>query len=385
MPDRLGRLTEVIAGDERRPVGRGDELVLREPFGDPFDRRLDRTGVHERHETEGEEVLRPLGVARLDAERLAHLLGERRHRHLDQPVRRQAAVVERVRRVLGLLEVALVERVLVDDQRSALLEPVEVGLERRRVHRHEHVGLVARRGDLVIGDVHLEARHAVDGAGRCTDLGREVGHRRQVVAERRAHRGESVTRELHPIAGVSCEPDHQAMENFGTVRSFDRVGHVPLLAPATLPGRQLTFTLPPLGRKNRDVLFVELANCSAQVAATSKRNDKIALLADVLRRLAPDEVAAGRRLPRRRHAARSVRRRMGDDRRRPPGPGGRSPRSACSTSRRRSNGWPRRPARDRRANVAGSCATCSNGPPSRSNGWCSASSAASCARARSTA
>jgi DNA ligase 1 len=39
------------------------------------------------------------------------------------------------------------------------------------------------------------------------------------------------------------------------------------------------------------VLFVELANCSAKVAATSKRNDKIALLADVLRRLAPDEVA----------------------------------------------------------------------------------------------
>ena len=52
----------------------------------------------------------------------------------------------------------------------------------------------------------------------------------------------------------------------------------------------MTFTLPPSDRKNRDVLFVELANCSAQVAATSKRNDKIALIADVLRRLAPDEV-----------------------------------------------------------------------------------------------
>ncbi len=38
------------------------------------------------------------------------------------------------------------------------------------------------------------------------------------------------------------------------------------------------------------MLFVELANCSAKVAATSKRNDKIALLADVLRGLAPGEV-----------------------------------------------------------------------------------------------
>jgi DNA ligase 1 len=38
------------------------------------------------------------------------------------------------------------------------------------------------------------------------------------------------------------------------------------------------------------VLFVELANCSAQVAATSKRNDKVDLLAGVLRRLAPGEI-----------------------------------------------------------------------------------------------
>jgi ATP-dependent DNA ligase I len=38
------------------------------------------------------------------------------------------------------------------------------------------------------------------------------------------------------------------------------------------------------------VLFVELAECSAKVAATAKRNDKVALIADVLRRLAPDEV-----------------------------------------------------------------------------------------------
>jgi DNA ligase-1 len=79
------------------------------------------------------------------------------------------------------------------------------------------------------------------------------------------------------------------MENFGTVRPFDRVGHVPSL-PRPHCRDVLAFTLPSLGGNNRDVLFVELATCSATVAATSKRNDKVALIADVLRRLTPDEV-----------------------------------------------------------------------------------------------
>ena len=38
------------------------------------------------------------------------------------------------------------------------------------------------------------------------------------------------------------------------------------------------------------MLFDELARASAAVAATSKRNEKVALLADPLRRIAPDEI-----------------------------------------------------------------------------------------------
>ena len=181
--DRLGGLTEVEAGLERRLVGLDHLLVLGELLLDPLERGLGGPGVHERHQAEREEVLRPLGVARLHAERLAGLLGERGHRHLDHPVAGERVVVERALLVVDLLEVALVERVLVDDQRAALLEAMEVGLERRRVHRDEHVGLVAGRGDVVVGDVHLEARHAVDRPRRGTDLGREVGQCRQVVAE----------------------------------------------------------------------------------------------------------------------------------------------------------------------------------------------------------
>ena len=217
--DRLGRLAEVVAGDEGRPVGRQDELVGGEALLDPGDRRVRRAGVHPRHQPESEEVLRALGIARLDAERRGDLLRQRRHRHADHAVPVEAAVVEWVgdlacrQRVAGLLQVALVERVLVDDQRATLLQPPEIGPQGGRVHRHQHVRLITRRGDRVVRDVHLEAGHAVHRAGRGTDLGGELGERRQVVAVRRADRGETVARQLHAVAGVSGEADDDPVED----------------------------------------------------------------------------------------------------------------------------------------------------------------------------
>ncbi|MGB3734407.1 MAG: hypothetical protein WA964_05590, partial [Ilumatobacter sp.] len=38
------------------------------------------------------------------------------------------------------------------------------------------------------------------------------------------------------------------------------------------------------------MLFDELASASEAVAATTKRNEKVAILAEVLRRLRPDEI-----------------------------------------------------------------------------------------------
>ena len=86
------------------------------------------------------------------------------------------------------------------------------GLQRRGVHGDEHVRLVARGDDVVIRDVHLERRHPGDRAGRGTDLGREVRHRRQVVAEHGADIGESVAGELHAVAGVTGEPDDDLVD-----------------------------------------------------------------------------------------------------------------------------------------------------------------------------
>ena len=72
----------------------------------------------------------------------------------------EALVLERVVGVPGLGQVARGEVVGVDDDRGALGQVAEVGAQRGRVHRDQHVGGVARREDVVVGEVDLERRDA---------------------------------------------------------------------------------------------------------------------------------------------------------------------------------------------------------------------------------
>ena len=124
----------------------------------------------------------------------------------------ERAVVERADLVAGLLEVALLELVGVDDQRRALGQVAEVGLQCRRVHRHQHVRRVARRQDVVVGEVELEAGDARQRAGGGADLGGEVRQRREVVAEQGGLAGEAVARELHAVPRVAGEANRDLVE-----------------------------------------------------------------------------------------------------------------------------------------------------------------------------
>ena len=150
----------------------------------------------------------------------------------------ERAVLERVRLVAGLLEIPLVEGVRVGDERPALREVADVDLERRRVHRDEDARLVARREDVVVREVDLEAGHAGKRAGGRTDLGREVGKRREVVPEDGRLAREAIARELHPVAGVAGEPDHDPFEVLDRLRR----GHGRGIADAASqpPARQLS-------------------------------------------------------------------------------------------------------------------------------------------------
>ena len=148
MREELGRLAEVVAGVERCDVGLVDLGLTAELLLQPPERDVDRTPVHPRDQSEGEHVLRPFGLLLADAEALDGPNGDRRHRHRVDLVAVQRPIGGRVRRVARLLEVALGERILVDDDRAPARHLVQVGSERRRVHGHRDVCVVPRGGDV---------------------------------------------------------------------------------------------------------------------------------------------------------------------------------------------------------------------------------------------
>jgi hypothetical protein len=175
--------------------------------------------VEPRHQPEREHVLRALALALRDLDLL-----ERLERHRGEPDRVhlvlvERPVLERIRLVAGLLEVALGEGVGVHDQGAAARQVAEVRLQRRRVHGHEHVRGVARGEDVVVGEVDLEAGHARERARGRADLRREVGQRREVVPEHGRLAREAAAGQLHAVARVAGEPDHDVVE------LLDGLGH----------------------------------------------------------------------------------------------------------------------------------------------------------------
>jgi hypothetical protein len=126
----------------------------------------------------------------------------------DNPVSLSAWIA----RVGGFLQVARFECVGVDDEHAALLEVGEIDLERRRIHRHEDVGLVARRLDVLAAEVDLKRADARQSAGGCTDLGRKIGQRVEVVADGGGGGGEAIAGDLHAVAGITGEPDHDPVQ-----------------------------------------------------------------------------------------------------------------------------------------------------------------------------
>ena len=218
--EQLGGLAERPAGVEGGQVGLGrrrvaGELLLHPALGD-----VGGTSVEPRDDAEREQVLGPAGVAGGDAlHPFDRARGQRAHGDAVDAVFAQRAVLERIVLVARLLQVALGEGVLVDDDRGAALQLGLVGLERRGVHRHQDIGVIARREDVARGEVDLEGRDAGQRSRRRPDLGREVRQRGQVVADDRGGVREPATGQLHSVAGVPGEADDDAFE------LLDLLGH----------------------------------------------------------------------------------------------------------------------------------------------------------------
>ncbi len=173
----------------------------------------------QRQQPEREHVLRAAGVLARELGALERVQGQLGQVDGVHVVALERAVLERVARPPDAGQRPGREVAGVDDQRRALGQVAQVGLQRRRVHRHQHVRPVARGQDVVIGEVHLEGRDAGQRAGRGADLGREVRERREVVAEDRRLLREPVTRELHAVARVAGDTDDNL------IQLFDVLGH----------------------------------------------------------------------------------------------------------------------------------------------------------------
>ena len=143
-------------------------------------------------------------------ERLARHRGDVGH---DDVVLVESQLGDRVGRgESGLSEVLLGDRVAVDDDRGAALEPFAVGLQGRGIHRHQHVAVVAGVQLAVVAEVYLESRDARDGSLRGADFGGVVGEGRDAVSHERRSVGEERACKLHAVARVARKADHDVLQ-----------------------------------------------------------------------------------------------------------------------------------------------------------------------------
>ena len=94
----------------------------------------------------------------------------------------EAAVFERVFLVPSFAEAIAIEWIGIDNDGPARIEIGQIGLERGRVHRHQHLRRVTRGVEIVGGKIDLIAAQPGDGSGRSADFGGNVGKGTDVVA-----------------------------------------------------------------------------------------------------------------------------------------------------------------------------------------------------------
>ena len=75
-------------------------------------------------------------------------------------------------------------------------------------------------------------------AGGSANLRGEVGKRREVVPEDRGLAREAIARELHPVAGVAGEPDHDPLEVLDGLAQSHARGIADEAATPHRPGRE---------------------------------------------------------------------------------------------------------------------------------------------------
>ena len=142
---------------------------------------------------------------------LHRFLVQPRHGHGNDAKRRQfAARRADWRRIAALARLAAVNSSSFTTMMPPGCKSGETDLQGRRIHGDQDIGRIARRVDLVVGEIELEAAHPSQRARRGADLGRIIRKRADHRPGHRGDVGELAARQLHAVARIAREPHRGA-------------------------------------------------------------------------------------------------------------------------------------------------------------------------------
>src|SRR6185437_7916928 len=111
--------------------------------------------------------------------------GELLKRNSEYPITVKRMVFQRIRGEMRFSKIVWGKTVVIYDQDTILPEVANIHLQRRGIHRDQHVDRIARRVHISGRELNLEPADAGKGARRSADFGRIVGERCQIVAKKR--------------------------------------------------------------------------------------------------------------------------------------------------------------------------------------------------------
>ncbi|MCY1171163.1 hypothetical protein D9M73_112660 [compost metagenome] len=204
---QLGGLAISVPGVQRGDIGLGQHRGLGEFRLKPVDDRLPVAVEHPQRQTQRPHVLAAQRFLVAKAERLDRVERQLRDVEAQQLPFGEATIGERIGGVLCLGEVAFAKFAFVGDDQATGLQLANVHLQRRRVHRDQHVGRIASRVHSGRPEIDLEGGDAEQRALRRANFCGEIGEGREIVAGKRGGQRELPPGQLHPIARIARKPD----------------------------------------------------------------------------------------------------------------------------------------------------------------------------------
>ena len=200
-----------VSGIQRRDIGFDQLVALCTEFRL---QRLDQGSPvaieHPQRQTERPHRLAAKRFAIAQPKRLNGLQGQTGDIEGNHPIRRETEVLQRIARVTRLFQIALIECPGVRNDQTAGAKRGQIHFERRRIHRHQHIGSVAGRVDRCRSEIDLECRHAKGRALRRPDLRREVGKGGEIVAGERGRQRELTASQLDAISRIAGKTHHDS-------------------------------------------------------------------------------------------------------------------------------------------------------------------------------